>query len=373
MGFPSGTRSRAARARPGALTIRERARATRSGGSPRMRPLGKGWSRPRATHRGGTGHRCQKVVIDPELRAKLCRARVPGEEVVGAEIEPASPKVTGKDLASEADVGFEQDDLEVAYAGPDGLCAPAVPSGERPAGENTGRSKPANPTTYDNDPAHLERPSAHCTTRSAKAAQILGSAFNEAVRAKATPTSAATRSGLDIEVVEDLEVVRGETGGADDDGAHVLPGQGPQFLQDVGTEPGLRRAAGALPADLPTLEARGRCDQFSCSPQLARIRIAVGDDADRQAVGGHEEKKLAGGPCGRSGRTEGGKGPAHPFGEDLYQSRIVVPLLDKGGGHLELACLRLGAGDVLPDTAPRVMGREDQSDEAARRGGRRGP
>ena len=49
MGFPSGTRSRAARARPGALTMRERARATRSGGSPRMRPLGKGWSRPRAT------------------------------------------------------------------------------------------------------------------------------------------------------------------------------------------------------------------------------------------------------------------------------------------------------------------------------------
>ena len=36
--------------------------------------------------------------------------------------------------------------------------------------------------------------------------------------------------------------------------ATFSPGSDPQLLEDVGAKPGLRRPAGALPADLPALE-----------------------------------------------------------------------------------------------------------------------
>ncbi len=49
MGALMASRSSAARASPRLLTIRDRASAERSGGKPRIRPVGRGRRAPRAT------------------------------------------------------------------------------------------------------------------------------------------------------------------------------------------------------------------------------------------------------------------------------------------------------------------------------------
>src|ERR1019366_9835408 len=59
---------------------------------------------------------------------------------------------------------------------------------------------------------------------------------------------------LDVQVVQNLEMVRGETGRAHDYGAHPFAWERPQPVEDVGAQPWLGRPAGTLPSDVEAFQ-----------------------------------------------------------------------------------------------------------------------
>src|ERR1019366_5796794 len=121
-------------------------------------------------------HRCRaggwrnEILADTENVAQISRARVPGQKVVGAEVDRASPELARADLAPETVVGFQYDYLEVsstAFCG----SAGSHPAGAVPSrlielacwlcsGKDTRCAEPADATADDCDhTAHRPRAS----------------------------------------------------------------------------------------------------------------------------------------------------------------------------------------------------------------------
>ena len=161
-------------------------------------------------------------------------------------------------------------------------CARALPRG--------GEAADAGADDGEVDPlGHAPASWAAVRTRSASSAITAGSSLIDAVRAKARPASPATRRGVDVEVVEHLEVV-----GHEPLGAHQHPaglpagGQVADHVEHVGTAPRLGRATGRLPRQRPAGSARrGRHrpgDGGRRLGQLVRVRV-VGQHPLGQRVG----------------------------------------------------------------------------------------
>ena len=84
-------------------------------------------------------------------------------------------------------------------------------------------------------------------TRSARAPSTAGSSLRTRVRAKARPTSAATRGGLDVEVVDHLEVVADEALRAHEHARRR--GRSPASSRITSRMSGPRHGSGVRPAD----------------------------------------------------------------------------------------------------------------------------
>ena len=128
-------------------------------------------------------------------------------------------------------------------------------------------------------------------TRSASAPRTAGSSLSTRVRAKASPTSAATRGGLDVEVVEHLEVVAHEALRAHQHAVGPAGGgQVADHVEDVGAAPRLGGAAGRLPGDRPArpaVEPDRLGDGGGRLAQLVGVGV-VDEHALGQRVGGEQ-------------------------------------------------------------------------------------
>ena len=237
-------------------------------------------------------------------------------------------------------------------------------------GEDAGRGEPADPAADDGDhAAHRPRASPHdSTTRlgQGRAHPRLGVQRRRAGEGDACLRGDSAR--LDVEVVEDLEVVRGEAGRADHDGAHALAGQGPQPLEDVRAQPGLGRPPGALPADVPALEARRprprarRC--AGAGRRRGRRPRRPGQAGCARSRAG--EARRSSGPCSPSAPSDS-SAAADPLGEEVDEHRVIVPVLDEAGGHAELAGPARSRGRRTRRRCPASSGARGP----ARRGGAR--
>ena len=67
--------------------------------------------------------------------------------------------------------------------------------------------------------------------------------------------------GLDVDVVQDLQVVGDEADRPDHQAAHAFGGKAADLDQDVGSEPRLVGAAGALEREVVVIDAQLACDQ----------------------------------------------------------------------------------------------------------------
>src|SRR3954447_14352946 len=80
---------------------------------------------------------------------------------------------------------------------------------------------------------------------------------------------------LDVEVPADLEVIRDEADGTDEDVLDPQAAERGEMVEDVGPEPGLAGRRGALVGERPVAEARALGDEARRLVQLALVRVAV--------------------------------------------------------------------------------------------------
>src|SRR6202022_3653474 len=90
--------------------------------------------------------------------------------------------------------------------------------------------------------------------------------------------------GLDVDVVEDLEVVGDEPDRRNQDCAVALGGEPLDRLDQARAKPRLPRVALALVREAPLLDAGPLSDQLRGAQQLLLVGIALIEDARRQAV-----------------------------------------------------------------------------------------
>src|SRR5579862_8770314 len=94
---------------------------------------------------------------------------------------------------------------------------------------------------------------------------------------------------LDVDVPADLQMVRDETHGADEDALDALPVQRLEMVEDVRPEPRLTGGRLALEGKAPLTEARRLGDEPRRLEELVPVRIARVDDPRRQGVGGEDD------------------------------------------------------------------------------------
>src|SRR5207344_566305 len=93
---------------------------------------------------------------------------------------------------------------------------------------------------------------------------------------------------LDVEVPEDLEVVRDEADRGDEHALDAVGTEPVELLEHVRAEPRLAGRARALEREGPALEARALRDEARCLQQLLPVRIAFLQDPRRQRVCGED-------------------------------------------------------------------------------------
>ena len=91
-------------------------------------------------------------------------------------------------------------------------------------------------------------------------------------------------------------------------------------LQDVGAEPRLGCAPGALPGHAPVVETDRRGDELGSGADLRRVRVAGGEDPLRKGVRREQHARLS-----RQGRQLG----AEIGGDELDEGRFGRPAFDR--------------------------------------------
>ena len=123
----------------------------------------------------------------------------------------------------------------------------------------------------------------------ARAAMTVGSSFIDACPPEHQAGCLRTPAGLDVEVVEHLEVIGDEAARAHQQAVGVLrPGQLVDHGEDVGADPRLRRAPGGLPrrpTTRPRRQPDGGGDGDGGGAHLGRVRVAGVEDAHGAASG----------------------------------------------------------------------------------------
>ena len=131
--------------------------------------------------------------------------------------------------------------------------------------------------------------SARATTRSARAPRTVGSSFDAGRAGEGQAAALGAAAGLDVEVVQHLEVIGDEAAGAHQHArGRPVAGQLVDHGEDVRTEPRLGCPAGRLPRHppaVPRARPASAATAAAVGAQLVGVRIARGQDPLGEAVG----------------------------------------------------------------------------------------
>src|SRR5438094_374728 len=119
---------------------------------------------------------------------------------------------------------------------------------------------------------------------------------------------------LDVEVPQDLEVIRDEADGADEHAPDPVRREPVELLQDVRSEPRFSGRTGALESERPVREPGALGDEARALEELVAVGIAVPQDSLRQRVSGEDDVAVE---------------PADTLGQSLEERFVVVPALDE--------------------------------------------
>ena len=185
-----------------------------------------------------------------------------------------------------------------------------------------------------------------------------GSSLSEAVRGEPEPQLGGPAGRDNVKVVAEFEVIRGEAGWADDDGACPFVGDGGEEFGDVRAEPRLLGPSRALPTGPPTDEPAACRDEPRGLGEFVGIVVAQEDDPFRQAVRREHDLDL-----GRGSAAERGHGCGCATGEKLDEFRFGAPAFDERRGDAARRGPRPGPFEILADAAHGVVRREDEPDD----------
>jgi len=175
-----------------------------------------------------------------------------------------------------------------------------------------GRRQPRDPPADDDQPHGAPR------TRSPSIAIKVGWSFTAAARWSAMPCARAIACGLDVQIVQKLDVIRDEPDGHHDRVALAVRGEPRQDIGDVGLEPRLLRAAApALIGERPARVAEAFGDGPRRRRQIADVRRpvrlttgtlwAVNTSGDHACSVGGISSSAARARSGRPRRSPGGR------------------------------------------------------------------
>ena len=168
-------------------------------------------------------------------------------------------------------------------------------------GEPFGDGEAADPPADDDDSARHGPPTAAITRRARADITPLSSLTTEVRRKISQAPCRSPMAGLDVEVVEHLEVVGDETARADQDAVDV--GRCAERVDDaeqVGLQPRIGGTPGGLPGDRPAVvgEPDAVGDERRSGGDLRRVWIGGVEDSAGERVGGEHDRRVR---AGRSG------------------------------------------------------------------------
>ncbi len=159
------------------------------------------------------------------------------------------------------------------------------------------------------------------------------------------------RGGLDIEVVEDLDVVGQEADGGQDDVGHPARARLVERGGQVRSQPVAPVRALALERDATRHRSERRPDGRRRGAHLALVGVALPDDGGREAVRGHQDRG--------GGGVQAFEGLVDALREGLAQGRRLAP----AGRARKRDARALGRGQgVLGVDVGRVLGQRDDAD-----------
>ena len=211
------------RARPGRVRagprMPERTMGHARVGTPRFTPSGIIRRRPRTHSDAPLAPGATSASVRPSSSHSRVASRSSGQEGVGGHVDGAPAELGGSDLAPGPAAGLQHHDA--------GRRAPAARPDELPGRRQPGHAA-ADRRRHGRAVGRVRRdgritvgPAAARTT-SASRVRKAGSSLSEGVRAKATPRAVGPVAGLDVEVVEDLQVVGDEADRAHHHGGRAL-------------------------------------------------------------------------------------------------------------------------------------------------------
>ena len=201
--FPRN-RSMAARRRPARDTPGQRNTSPMSPGIPNGASLGNGDQSAIGPEVGTLRARGHQLAGQAELPAEVDRPRLASDERIGPRLEPQVAHLRRPELAAGSIGRLVNGDVDPGRG---------QPVRGRQAGD------PAPDDVDATRKAHLAGTSARCSrTTAASTSRYAGSAFGIRVRSNRVPARSAIAAGLDVQVVQDLQVVGHEPGRAHDHG-----------------------------------------------------------------------------------------------------------------------------------------------------------
>ena len=235
-------------------------------------------------HERVDGRGLDQLVAEAELAAQVGGPRHAGEERVGPRLDGHARQLVGADLPAGAVARLDDRRVE------------PVPRRQVVRGRQPGDA------TADDDDVDASAP----VTRGDGRTDLPARTTSASVRGtrgrrwawRCGRTGGRARRpgrGLDVEVVEDLEVVADEAARADEHAGRAGRGAVVEHLEDVGPEPRLGACGprSATPCD-HAREPGARRDRLGRGPQLLGVRVAGVEDARRQGVGGEHDLAAAG-------------------------------------------------------------------------------
>ena len=292
--------------------------------------------------------RGDEVCGEADLGGQRRRPRHPGEERVGALVDGGEPGERRRaDLPAEAVAGLAH---RHPRPGPARRSVRTPRRGRRCRRRRRRRGARSRP---DVPPPHPARP------RAGECGHHRRVVVDARRAVEAQPAGRGARRGLDVEVVEDLEVVGDEADGADQ---HALDGP---LLGRARRSPPARRARSTARASAPRSARRStsapsaRPASAATAAASARSSSGYGSPVARIRCGSECAVNSTRGPAGIAAEPSGEVG-----GDEAHERRLGAPPLDR----VDLDAVRrrppCAAARVLADRRPGVVRGEDEADEA---------